>query len=51
MDIITIVNVAMALTLVTGESVPVEFASARREVGMSEFAFRALDDLHDLRGF
>ena len=51
MDIITIANVAMALTLITGESVPVVFASTRREVGHERVCVSRADGLHDLRGF
>jgi hypothetical protein len=51
MDIITIANVAMALTLITGESVPVVFASTRREVGHERVCVSHADGLHDLRGF
>jgi hypothetical protein len=51
MDIITIANVAMALTLLTGESVPVVFASIRREVGHGRVCVPGADGLHDLHGF
>jgi hypothetical protein len=51
MNIFTIANVAMALTLVTGEYVPVVFASTHREVGHERVCVSRADGLHDLRGF
>jgi hypothetical protein len=41
----------MALTLITGESVPVAFRSTRREVGHERVCVSGADGLDDLRGF